>query len=306
MHRSLETSLQQDPNIVCKKTQSFFQRTADFCKSKPNLVSTFLAGMKTSVDECQWQFRNRRWNCTTSRNSIKGILRYGKLSTKTNKHRFNLCTLLSMDFRAMSHSQYHKILNHVHDTGSLDCGKEKLPNQTSTHRAFFVVVDCSDYRETAFIYAITSAGATFSVTRACRMGQLSNCGCRKPERKVAVSSQVLTNNLIATQPRNDYPARDNMNNLPNQVFPGENNEFEWGGCSDNIHYGYTISKQLMAKNRGKDGRSMVIEHNNEAGRLVSSAFLRCTKYCFDFPKPFPLVWISTRRSGHLSLSRYYI
>lgn len=140
MHRSLETSLQQDPNIVCKKTQSFFQRTADFCKSKPKLVSTFLAGMKTSVDECQWQFRNRRWNCTTSRNSIKGILRYGKLSTKTNKHRFNLCTLLSTDFRAMSHSQYHKILNHVHNTGSLNCGKEKLPNQTSTHRAFFLLL----------------------------------------------------------------------------------------------------------------------------------------------------------------------
>lgn len=161
----------------------------------------------------------------------------------------------------------------------------------------FFVVDCSDFRETAFIYAITSAGATFSVTRACRMGQLSNCGCRKPKRKVAASSQVLTNNLIATQPRNVYPARDNMNNLPNQVFPGENNEFEWGGCSDNIHYGYTISKQLMAKNRGKDGRSMVIEHNNEAGRLVSSAFPRCTKYCFDLPKPFLLVLISTRQSS---------
>lgn len=129
------------------------------------------------------------------------------------------------------------------------------------------------------------------------MGQLSNCGCRKPKRKVAASSQVLTNNLIATQPRNVYPARDNMNNLPNQVFPGENNEFEWGGCSDNIHYGYTISKQLMAKNRGKDGRSMVIEHNNEAGRLVSSAFPRCTKYCFDLPKPFLLVLISTRQSS---------
>lgn len=65
-----------------------------------------------------------------------------------------------------------------------------------------------------------------------------------------------------------------MNNLPNQVFPGENNEFEWGGCSDNIHYGYTISKQLMAKNRGKDGRSMVIEHNNEAGRLAVKRYMQ--------------------------------
>ena len=137
MHRSLETSLQQDPNSVCKKTQSFFQRTADFCKSKPKLISTFLAGMKTSVDECQWQFRNRRWNCTTSRNSIKGILRYGKLSTKTNKHRVNLCTLLSMDFRALSHSQYITWFKTIYTTlKALIVGKRSY-QISSTHKAFF-------------------------------------------------------------------------------------------------------------------------------------------------------------------------
>lgn len=70
--------MQQDPNVVCKKTQSFFQRKEDFCKSKPELISTVLEGMKGSVEECQWQFRNRRWNCSTSKNSVKKILRYGK------------------------------------------------------------------------------------------------------------------------------------------------------------------------------------------------------------------------------------
>lgn len=97
------------------------------------------------------------------------------------------------------------------------------------------------------------------------MGQLQQCGCRK----VAPPPQVLTSNVIATQPRNDYPATDN--HLPNQAFPiGENDEFQWGGCSDNILYGYTMSKQLMEQqDQGSDGRSMIIEHNNEAGRLVS-------------------------------------
>ena len=96
------------------------------------------------------------------------------------------------------------------------------------------------------------------------MGQLRQCGCHK----VTSPPPVLTNNVIVTQPGNDYPATDN--DLPNQAFPVENNEFEWGGCSDNINYGYTMSKQLLEEdNRGRDGRSMIIEHNNEAGRLVS-------------------------------------
>lgn len=122
----------------------------------------------------------------------------------------------------------------------------------------------SDYRETAFIYAITSAGVTFSVTRACSMHQLQQCGCRKS----TPSPQVHTNNVMATQPRNDFPETDN--HLPSEAFPiGEDGEFEWGGCSENIHYGYTMSRQLMEGDQARDGRSMIIEHNNEAGRLVS-------------------------------------
>lgn len=195
---SLETSMQQDLNVVCKKTQSFFQRKEDFCKSKPELISTVLGGVKGSVEECQWQFRNRRWNCSTSKNFVKKILRY-------------------------------------------------------------------DYRETAFIYAITSAGVTFSVTRACRLGQLHQCGCRKvnPQQK----QQVIANNVIQSFPRNEYPSTDNQ--VPSQAFPiGETEQFEWGGCSDNIHHGYAMSRQLMQEEKNRDGRSMIIEHNNEAGRLA--------------------------------------
>ena len=96
------------------------------------------------------------------------------------------------------------------------------------------------------------------------MHQLQQCGCRK----ITPPPQAHTNNVMATQPRNDYPETDN--HLPSEAFPiGENGEFEWGGCSENIHYGYTMSKQLMEGDRARDGRSMIIEHNNEAGRLVS-------------------------------------
>lgn len=144
----------------------------------------------------------------------------------------------------------------------------------------------SDYRETAFIYAITSAGITFSVTRACSMGHLQQCGCRKV---TPPPQQVLSNNVISSYPRNDYPPSDN--HLPSQAFPiGENDQFEWGGCSDNIQHGYEISQQLMQEDKSSDGRSMIIKHNNEAGRLVSKAFPSWyTTLCLEVPKPRPFL-----------------
>ncbi|XP_029190364.2 protein Wnt-1-like [Acropora millepora] len=201
---SFETSLeQQDPNIVCRKTQSFFSTRGDFCKSKPQLISTVLVGMNAAVEECQWQFRNRRWNCSTSKNSVKKILRY-------------------------------------------------------------------DFRETAFIYAITSAGVIFSVTRACSLGELQQCGCQKPNEK---TSNVITS--AQQRARNDYTANiDNSQAQANQIYPlDDNSEFKWGGCSDNILYGYTVSKQLMA-NQARDGRSMITDHNNEAGRLAVKRYMK--------------------------------
>ena len=99
------------------------------------------------------------------------------------------------------------------------------------------------------------------------MGHLQQCGCRKvtPPQK-----QVLTSNVISSYPRNDYPSTDN--HLPSQALPiGDTDQFEWGGCSDNIQYGYTMSQQLMQEDQSSDGRSMIIKHNSEAGRLVGTS-----------------------------------
>ncbi len=50
---------------------------------------------------------------------------------------------------------------------------------------------------------------------------------------------------------------------------------EWGGCSDNIAYGYRKSKDFMDLKRQRtraDIRTIVHKHNNEAGRLVSEKY----------------------------------
>lgn len=98
-------------------------------------------------------------------------------------------------------------------------------------------------RETAFTYAISAAGVVNAVSRACREGELSSCGCSR-----------------AVRPK-DLPR-----------------DWLWGGCGDNLNYGYRFSKEFVdAREREKSypkgsyesARLLMNLHNNEAGRRVS-------------------------------------
>lgn len=58
-------------------------------------------------------------------------------------------------------------------------------------------------RETAFVHAITTAGVVYSISRSCRDGQLSSCGCSRSSRPRDLKRDWI-----------------------------------WGGCGDNLEYGY--------------------------------------------------------------------
>ncbi len=58
-------------------------------------------------------------------------------------------------------------------------------------------------REAAFANAIASAGVVHSVSRGCRDGQLNSCGCSSANRPTDLEREWI-----------------------------------WGGCGDNVHYGY--------------------------------------------------------------------
>ena len=101
---------------------------------------------------------------------------------------------------------------------------------------------CTGSRETAFTYAISAAGVVNAVSRACREGELSSCGCSR-----------------AARPK-DLPR-----------------DWLWGGCGDNLMYGYRFSKEFVdAREREKSfpkgsyesSRLQMNIHNNEAGRRV--------------------------------------
>nr|ACB15461.1 WntX2 [Clytia hemisphaerica] len=108
-------------------------------------------------------------------------------------------------------------------------------------------------RETAFIYAITSAGATYALTENCAKGLIKDCSCRQ-------------GNSIP-QPK-----------LLNPHLPPKQQELIYEGCHDNIQYGYHRGKAFVDATEGsRDFHAFVNLHNNEAGRqaVIDSMVIQC-------------------------------
>lgn len=95
-------------------------------------------------------------------------------------------------------------------------------------------------REAAFVYAISSAGVVYAITRGCSQGDLKACSC---------------------DPLKRGRSKD------------ERGEFDWGGCSDNINYGIRFAKAFVdaKEKKVKDARALMNLHNNRCGRMVSVA-----------------------------------
>lgn len=88
-------------------------------------------------------------------------------------------------------------------------------------------------RETAFVYAITSAGVVHEVAKACIRGDLKNCFCNKTELRSARA------------------------------------DFKWSGCYDHIAHGIEVAKFFVdSDERQNDARAKMNLHNNLVGRTV--------------------------------------
>ncbi|XP_012540152.2 protein Wnt-6 [Monomorium pharaonis] len=189
------SQLVMDPMLVCKKTRRLKGKLADICRKEPSLLKEIAKGIQVGTRECQYQFRNRRWNCTTVRRSLKKIL-------------------------------------------------------------------LRDTRETGFVNAITAAGVTYAVTRACTMGDLVECSCDKMTSK---------GNRLAKFARTVEAKKS----LPTE------GDWEWGGCGDNVNFGFKKSREFMDApyRKRSDIKTLVKLHNNDAGRLAVRNFMRTECKC---------------------------
>ncbi|KRT82380.1 hypothetical protein AMK59_4657, partial [Oryctes borbonicus] len=104
------------------------------------------------------------------------------------------------------------------------------------------------YKETAFAYAIASAGVVIAVAKACGQEKLLNCVCGK---------------------------------VTNRADPlSEETSWKWGGCSHNLRYGIKFSKMFLdIRETASDTHSIVNLHNNNVGRLAVSRNMMRTCKC---------------------------
>ena len=73
-------------------TISYFQ--VKFCKRNPGFMDSVRLGAVRAIDECQYQFRQRRWNCSSLQDnvnnqvklSIKYFAKYIFVAFPMNKH----------------------------------------------------------------------------------------------------------------------------------------------------------------------------------------------------------------------------
>ncbi|GFX17126.1 protein Wnt-16 [Trichonephila clavipes] len=125
-------------------------------------------------------------------------------------------------------------------------------------------------RETAFIYAITSAGATHAVTQACSAGNLTDCSCDASRQGQSTAEG-----------------------------------WKWGGCSDNVRYGMMFARQFVdapeRADRKRSLRTLMNLHNNNVGRLARSAG-EWNLNEMRFKKP-SIVTLLTILLNHLGLMR---
>jgi len=180
-----QMDLTPSAKAICAALPGLVSRQIEVCQAHPNTIHSVSDGARKGIQQCQYQFRNERWNCTTK--------------------------------------DVQNVFGSTLERGS---------------------------RETAFIYAVTSAGVVHAVTQACSLGNLTECSCD-------MQKQGL-----------DTPEG-----------------WKWGGCSDNLRYGIQFARQFVdaperaIQKKQRNVRNLMNLHNNEAGRKAIATLMRMQCRC---------------------------
>lgn len=78
-----------DPTSICRKARRLAGRQAELCQAEPEVVAELARGARLGVRECQFQFRFRRWNCSSHSKAFGRILQQGQCGLSTQGAAFS-------------------------------------------------------------------------------------------------------------------------------------------------------------------------------------------------------------------------
>ncbi|KAB7506031.1 Protein Wnt-4 [Armadillidium nasatum] len=257
-----------------------------FCRDHPAFMKAVRDGAKWAIEECQFQFRTRRWNCSTLNEELLRAQRsQDKIeivpipTERMQRTESSPATSINVTIDSGIDEELDKEKEKEKEREIEEAEDEKYPTKNDVSRLLKSKkkgkkisygrsrryrrgkkgrkpfkkgkgpVFPQGTREAAFVHAISSAGVAHAITRKCSSGMIEDCGC---DRSVRGTTK---------------------------------NGFQWEGCSDNIAYGISLSKRFVdakdvhlirkskrikrnKKQRSRVARSLMNLHNNEAGRKI--------------------------------------
>lgn len=52
--------------VICKSIPGLVAQQVEVCQHFPDTITSVADGARRGIQECQYQFRHERWNCSTS------------------------------------------------------------------------------------------------------------------------------------------------------------------------------------------------------------------------------------------------
>lgn len=249
------------PFICDQLAETLDTKQVQFCKKHPGFMMSVQTGASRAIDECKFQFRTRRWNCSTLDETAAAATNGRQLPT--------IVPLAGMpQASTRSKKKTAKVSRDLYSNVTRSDGpyKAKPPKPRKTASSPFGPnpVVPGGTREAAFVHAISAAGVAHALTRACSAGELDDCGCDRTVRGASPEG------------------------------------FQWAGCSDNVHFGTSFSRTFVdarehrfSKRKPKANlngtaavqqqmqiwRALMNLHNNEAGRKIIEKSMRIECKC---------------------------
>lgn len=181
------------PRRICRKVHAIGgELQKNICRRDRHLLKEIVKGVEIGMDECQYQLRYHRWNCTTRRRSLGKMLLRGE--------EVSLClAAFSMRNQGADARVWISAPALALDATDSPLKRAFLGLLSSIHAVVFLhltayrhvarilaksqtVFPCSDTKEAAFVHATTASAVAHVVANACGKGRLKSCTCHQTRR----------------------------------------------------------------------------------------------------------------------------